>query len=505
MCMTKIGYKQLLVAVTSLAAFFSVTSVGSEPTENKMRQLIRQLDLFVSEKIIQDQAPQLSQEFREQFKTRPQLKLAPVKQYFSTHPTEVMAFRRYIQQLTNIGFITSDLAESLVIAAFQSLEQAPKNQVLARSSVESPNRSLVQDHRTDSSTAVLDLSESSEDLSNSDKPIDINTKPPSIDFGESLEKAQKKALAVQELEDQILKDKEIERNKMLARALIDEFSRGKPSPESIGQRVERVVTAFAETESKKQAETFLDSVEISVNSITGKPEYEIRGLKAFDDNNPHHFAFSEIGVTATGDDTTLNIGFGIRKLNKDQTTMGGINAFYDQEVETGHKRGSIGIELVGTPYKLNANRYYRLSDGKAITALRTEKPMSGHDVDVEVALPYLPGLFAGYNQSRWYGEDGVADVERKSYRVTGNLSKNLSVEVGKRTYSSNVEDQNTAKLSYNYVFGADTDNPSLLDIDSQPYRPKKIGQRERYRMVERENKIVTQVSQSGLQVTFTAL
>jgi hypothetical protein len=131
--------------------------------------------------------------------------------------------------------------------------------------------------------------------------------------------------------------------------------------------------------------------------------------------------------------------------------------------------------------------------------------MSGRDVDVELALPYFPGLFAGYNQSKWYGEDGVANVERKSYRLKGNLSKNLSVEVGKRTYSSSIEDQNTAKLSYNYVFGADSDVTTIIDMDTQPYRHRKVGPHERYRLVERENKIVTQVSQSGLQVTFTGL
>ena len=131
--------------------------------------------------------------------------------------------------------------------------------------------------------------------------------------------------------------------------------------------------------------------------------------------------------------------------------------------------------------------------------------MSGHDVDVEVAIPYLPGLYAGYNQSKWYGEDNATDVERKIYRLGGNLSQNVSVEIGKRTYSSNIEDQNTAKLSYNYVFDADTDEPKILDFDTQPYRHRKIGPRERYRMVERQNKIVTQVSQSGLTVTFTAL
>ena len=77
----------------------------------------------------------------------------------------------------------------------------------------------------------------------------------------------------------------------------------------------------------------------------------------------------------------------------------------------------------------------------------------------------------------------------------GESSKNLSVEVGKRTYSSSIEDQNTAKLSYNYVFGADSDVPTIIDMDTQPYRHKKVGPRERYRLVERENKIVTQVSQ----------
>ena len=201
----------------------------------------------------------------------------------------------------------------------------------------------------------------------------------------------------------------------------------------------------------------------------------------------------------------MNIGIGIRKLTDNQMIMGGINAFYDQEIDTNHKRGSIGVELISVPFRLNANRYYALSDGYELTALQTEKPMSGHDVDFEVAIPYFPALFAGYNHSKWYGEDDVADVEREVYRIGGNLSKNVSVEIGKRTYSSNIDDQNTAKLSYNYVFDGDADDPKILEVDTRPYRHRKIGPRERYSMVERQNKIVTQVSQSGLKVTFTAL
>ena len=495
----KLTLKRWLIFGIPLILCGSVVPVGGQTVEAEMRQLVRQLDLFISDSIIEGQSAQLSPEFREQFRTRPQLNLAKVRQYFSTHPSEVMAFRRYVQRLTNNGFISGDLAESLVIGAFESLELAPKNQALARASILDPARV----HKNAAETHVpnpLGVTSLDTDIRRQPEP-DVKQ----IDFGESLHKQQKAALAAQELEDKIEEEKRAERNKMLARALIDEFSQGKPSPESLGRRVERVVTQFAETESKKQAETFLDNVQVSVTSIRNGPEYEVRGLKAFDQVNPNYFGFTEFGLVSDEQDATINIGVGIRKLSDDHTVMGGVNAFYDQEAGSGHKRGSLGIELVSTPFRLNANRYYPLSDGKAISALQTEKPMSGHDVDLEVALPYFPGLFAGYNQSTWDGEDGASDLKRKSYRLKGSLSKNLSLEIGKRTYSSSVEDQNTAKLSYNYVFGADTDAPTIIDMDTQPYRYKKIGPQERYRLVERENKIVTQVSQAGLQVTFTGL
>jgi len=468
----------------------------------EMAAIVRRLDLFVSEQIIASQVPQLGTEFRQSFRTKSQLNRREIADYFSSHPNEVMAFRAYMQQLINLGVLSGDNAESLVITAFHALEMAPKNQAMARSSMVN-SQTLPANPQTEFS--VFDLPPSVLGDETVQMPKEGSVRPEPLDFGEKLEQEQNASIAAEALENDIKERERIERNKKLSRALIDEFSQGKPTPESLGKRVERVVTEFAETESREQAKSVLDNVEVSVTSVRNGPEYAVRGLKAFDDVNPNYFAFTEFGMTSDDEDTTVNVGIGIRKLSEDQTIMGGINAFYDQEIDTNHKRGSIGVELVSAPFRFNANRYYALSDGKALNALETEKPMSGHDVDVEVALPYLPGLFAGYNQSTWYGEDGVSDVERKSYRLRGNLSQNFSVEFGKRTYDGNIEDQETAKLSYNYVFGADSDDPKLLDIDTQPYRHRKVGPRERYRMVERENQIVTQVSQSGLQVTFTAL
>ena len=290
--MMKLTLKRWLIFGIPLILCGSVVPVGGQTVEAEMRQLVRQLDLFISDSIIESQSAQLSPEFREQFRTRPQLNLARVRQYFSTHPSEVMAFRRYVQRLTNNGFISGDLAESLVIGAFESLELAPKNQALARASILEP----AQVHNNTAETyAPNPLGVTPLDTDNRKQP---NPDVKQIDFGESLHKQQKAALAAQELEDKIEEEKRVERNKMLARALIDEFSQGKPSPESLGRRVERVVTQFAETESKKQAETFLDNVQVSVSSIRNGPEYEVRGLKAFDQVNPNYFGFTEFGLVA---------------------------------------------------------------------------------------------------------------------------------------------------------------------------------------------------------------
>ena len=497
--MNNSNLKRWLVLGTAAITCAAVMPVVSQTVESEMQRIVSQLGLFVPEKIVDGQASQLGVEFRNQFRTKPQLNTQNVQQYFTAHPTEVMAFRAYIQQLTDIGVINGESAESLVITAFQALEKPIKQQILAGTII----RNTATQRDASTQTLELQASQIKREVSKTDvsRSADVNT----IDFGESLDRDQKASLAAQELKDKIEDQKRIERNKMLARALIDEFSQGKPSPESLGRRVERIVTQFAEVESKKQTETLLDNVKISVTSIRNGPEYEVRGLKAFDNINPNYFGFTEFGLTSDEEDTTVNIGLGVRRLSEDKTLMGGLNAFYDQEAGSGHKRGSVGIELVSAPFRFNANRYYALSDGKALTALQTEKPMDGHDVDLELALPYLPGLFAGYNQSTWNGEDGIGDLERKSYRLKGNLSKNLSVEVGKRTYSSSIDDQNTAKISYNYIFGADSDAPTIIDMDTQPYRYKKIGPHERYKLVERENKIVTQVSQAGLKVTFTGL
>ena len=470
--------------------------------EAELRSLLDQLDLRVSEQLIVSQSPQLSAAFRDQFRTRSELNKIRINAYFSQYPQEIMAFREYAQRLADTQVITVSTAESLVLESLRALQDASIYGVITPDRQATP-RVIQSQRRID----VFSLPQSSgiyrstqSDTSHTDETND------QLDFGESLQRDQEASIAAQKLQDEVEAKARAERNKKLAQALINEFSNGTPSAGSVGKRVEQVVQQFVESESEKQSEALVDNVEISVESITGGPEYSIRALKAFDKVNQNYFSFSEFGLTADGDDTTVNVGVGIRKLSDSEKLMGGINLYYDQEIGSGHKRGSVGVELISSPLRFHANRYFSLSDGTKLNTPQAEKPLSGHDYDVELALPYFPGLFAGYNQSTWYGVSGADDVERKAYRLTGNLSPNLTLELSNRTFDTGIEDQNTAKLSYNYRFGSEDNVPTLIDMDTKAYRLETLSPHEKHAFVNRENKIITQVaSTSNLQITFTGL
>lgn len=468
--------------------------------EAELRSLLDQLDLRVSEQLIASQSPQLSAAFRDRFRTRSELNRPRVSTFFSEYPQEVMAFREYAQQLADAQVITVSTAESLVLASLRALQDAS-----IHGSTSTERQAIARAVQPKSPIDVFSVTQPM-DISQSTRSGTTYETDGQIDFGESIERDQKASAAAQKLQDEIEAKERAERNKKLAQALINEFSNGTPSADSVGKRVEQVVKQFVESESTKQSEGLVDNVEISVESITGGPEYSIRALKAFDETNPNYFSFSEFGVTADGDDTTVNIGIGIRKLSESEKLMGGVNLFYDQEIGSGHKRGSVGVELISSPLRFHANRYFSLSDGTKLNTPQAEKPLSGHDYDVELALPYFPGLFAGYNQSTWYGVSGANDVERKAYRLTGNLSPNLTLELSNRTFDTGIEDQNTAKLSYNYRFGSEDDVPTLIDMDTKAYRLETLRPYEKHAFVNRENKIITQVaSTSNLQITFTGL
>ena len=69
------------------------------------------------------------------------------------------------------------------------------------------------------------------------------------------------------------------------------------------------------------------------------------------------FIFNQINLNRYNKRTTLNLGFGFRRLNADETWMGGVNAFYDHEFPDDHKRNGVGFELISSVFETRVNTY----------------------------------------------------------------------------------------------------------------------------------------------------
>ena len=437
----------------------------------------------------------LSPAFRSQFKSTSDLRSGAIENYFSTSPFELMAFRAYVQQLHEMGYVQYQQAVNLVSVAFVAASKFSPDMIqLPEPAVFKPPVSVLPE-------GVLSSNSEQSDTGSSGDPV-------ILDFGESEQQVLDKqaeadrAKAIRELEERERQAK----NVALAAALIEEFSKAPNRGEAVEEKVARAIASATETRAQEVSDRFLDNAEISITDTNDDTKVSARGLVAYDNSGENNtFAFNEFGYSNADQNETLNVGFGVRKLDSTGKLMVGANVFYDRELNRNHQRGSVGIELVTSPFQLTANRYYALSGDRSLEGTSVERPLSGHDIDAKVALPYFPGLFAGYNQSMWYS-DTSPNITRDRYTLGGNLSQHLSLELSHNDYSRAVDDDQKATLSYNYMFGAETSRPTLFTPSIHAFEFAPIGQHQRYKMVDRENNIITEVADSAaLTVTFRAL
>jgi len=233
-----------------------------------------------------------------------------------------------------------------------------------------------------------------------------------------------------------------------------------------------------------------DTVEVSTNLKEGDSSVDIGVLRAFGDN-PNSFIFNQINLNRFDDRTTLNLGLGYRRLNADETWMGGVNAFYDHEFPNDHKRNGVGFELISSAFETRVNSYHGTTGYIKDKSGTNSKALDGRDMGFKVALPYLPGMMFGMNAVQWKGIDGMKDQKSRKYSLGGRLSNNLTLDYVWTDYKdAATRDDNRLALSYTWSFGQEKHiRPTLLTFSDSAYELKKLGA-ERYDLVERENRIV---------------
>ena len=233
-----------------------------------------------------------------------------------------------------------------------------------------------------------------------------------------------------------------------------------------------------------------DTVEVSTNLKEGDSTVDIGVLKAFGDN-PNSFLFNQINLNRYNKRTTLNLGFGYRRLNADETWMGGVNAFYDHEFPNDHKRNGVGFEVVSSVFETRVNSYNGTTGYIKDKSGTDSKVLDGRDMGFKVALPYLPGMMFGMNAVQWDGIDGLKDQKMRKYSLGGSLSDNLSVSYVRTDYKDAAKkDIDSISLNYTWAFGQEKHvRPTLFTLSDKAYEFKKLGA-ERYDLVKRENNLV---------------
>jgi len=237
-----------------------------------------------------------------------------------------------------------------------------------------------------------------------------------------------------------------------------------------------------------------DTVEVSTNLKEGNSTVDIGVLKAFGDN-PNSFLFNQINLNRYDKRTTLNLGFGYRRLNADETWMTGVNAFYDHEFPDDHKRNGVGFEVVSSVLESRVNIYNGTTGYIKDKSGTDSKVLDGRDMGFKVALPYLPGMMFGMNAVQWDGIDGLKDQKIRKYSLGGSLSDNLSLSYVRTDYKDAAKkDIDSISLNYTWVFGQEKHvRPTLFTLSDKAYEFKKLGAA-RYDLVKRENQLVKKKS-----------
>ena len=213
-------------------------------------------------------------------------------------------------------------------------------------------------------------------------------------------------------------------------------------------------------------------------SSAGTSEFELGFITPLIDH-PKSNVFGQTVVSKTNSQHQFSQGVGFRSLDSHQANVFGANIFVDYQPDTGHRRGSVGFELLSNSKKFFANRYFPLSDYKEGPNRSRQRPADGYDAIAHLAVPFLPDIYITYAIEAWnYGGEKKSMV--RSLGLKGELLPKLTLEVQHQQSTGTSPDRVLASLTYNQL--------SDGHIGTSPYEvrnPDQVFNDYRYQFVER--------------------
>ena len=209
------------------------------------------------------------------------------------------------------------------------------------------------------------------------------------------------------------------------------------------------------------------------------------------------FVFNQTSLTNFNKRSTINIGFGARHINDAETLIVGVNAFYDYETKSAHKRTSLGIELLTSMLELRANKYNAVSKTIIYNGIE-ETALDGQDVKLTANLPYFYASNVYYTHGKW--KDGLGyEVKTKEAGITAEIAPNVTVRVAHQKNGTK-KAETVASISYSIPLGNSAKNKRKMQDGSWSMNMRPIREK-LYKPVQRENRIVKKAVKLGLTVS----
>ena len=255
-------------------------------------------------------------------------------------------------------------------------------------------------------------------------------------------------------------------------------------------------------EDKILSETGFTHLELSLGSdVFGldsgtKTQSEVMAVYGLHETS-NLFLFNQTSIVNFDSRRTFNIGLGARHITDDETLILGANAFYDYETKSGHKRSSLGFELLTAMLEFRANTYNAISGTIAYNGIN-ETALDGRDMKLTANLPYLYSSNVYYSSGKW--KDGLGyETKTKEFGITAEVLPNLFVNMAQQKKDS-TKAKTVASISYSIPIGNAAETKHVMQDGNWDSRMKPIRVK-LYKPVRRENRIMKKAIKLGVTVS----
>ena len=226
-----------------------------------------------------------------------------------------------------------------------------------------------------------------------------------------------------------------------------------------------------------------------------KPTIEIQSVSKIKEDNDSAF-FNQTNLSSYNGETTINFGFGKRKLYKDETVMLGSNIFVDYQLDESHLRTGLGVEAISSVFDLRGN-YYNAISGFKVNDEGREKALDGYDVQLNYHMIGKSVTDLYLNTFEWENPNSTFKEKGEKIGITSQIG-NLNFNLGYLNDNKN-NDGFFAGIKLVVPLGNINEKKPEARTESMQY----VSVRDKlYIPVKRENKIkVVKISKSGVKIS----